>query len=408
MEELDSETNLLAADGSIATATANSARASEEVVADYGYKKVQFDISFDVSSQPKAHFATIEGLYKKGETDQPLIIGTFGFIADKMAPPPFQFMRIAEHSPLHGYNILILDHPTSAPFYCANGENGGASWGGIEEGYILIEVAKQMKEQLEQEGHLAQTIHLVGNSMGGTGVIHAAYRGKGIIDSVIAFSSVTDYTDVPGNTLRHLRKDSAFGPSFASFSDYLNVIGFRILLGGFEDIITSDTRCREKGLDKIAGKDNQDKDNQYSQDGQNNLKSQVEQLYLGTPRYNNSELMKTLLEPYVRDAIFPQQKQEAVTIQEYLVMCDANAIAQKIAIPLFVVHAHDDPVVPNSHAYRFRVAAYGNKFVAVKITEDGGHWGYSAYYGPDWVGCFIKTYIDYWSKKEFRLEERCF
>jgi len=90
------------------------------------------------------------------------------------------------------------------------------------------------------------------------------------------------------------------------------------------------------------------------------------------------------------------------------VVNDANLVAQHIQTPLSVFHAYDDTVVGAHHWYRFMVAAQGNKNITGMITPDGGHWGSAAAYGREWVGCMIKTYVDYWSQPRFALEKRCF
>lgn len=367
LSSVESDVPLFTSLGAIATGLSNITRASEEEIQHYGYKPITFTLPDDT---------IVRALYKPGKKDFPFIIGTFGFLSDKRAHASHNFMKIMADSPLFEYNILIVDHPSSAPFYCDNGE---VSWGGIEEGYFLTEIAAQLKQQYQ-----AKSVHLVGISMGGMGVIQAAYRGKGIIDSAIAFSPVTDYTDVPGDTLREIREESFFGPSFFSVSGEVNELGLGQLVDGFNEVVRKTKRCNGKPISP----------------------EELESLLLKTKRYQSPERWSNLLKPYIEDKILPEKF--SATIPEYLVLNDANLVAQHIQTPLYVFHAHDDTVVGAHHWYRFMVAAHGNSRVSGMITSDGGHWGFSAAYGREWVGCVIKTYVDYWSKDKFTLDKKCF
>ncbi len=313
------------------------------------------------------------------------LIGTFGFLSDVKANAVWNFLEIVEDSPLREYNLLILDHPTSAPFYCSNGE---ASWGGIEEGYFLTETARHLREE-----HGASSVSVLGVSMGGMGAIHAAYRGEGMIDSVIAFSAVTDYLDVPGDTLRELREQSAFGPAHWNLNGALNAFGLRQLIGGFNETL------RRQDCPKSHVKEHE-----------------LEEIFLSTPRYGSNEkgkkndsgkksYLELLLGPYLEDGIAAKLPG---TIEEYLQYSDAARLAQLIKVPLLAVHAYDDNVVPVSHWYRFRLAARNNEKVLPLLTADGGHWGHSQAYGDSYVGCLISTYIDYWTQEKIKLREACF
>ena len=354
--------------GPLSTGWSNMTRASEEDLTQY------VPVSFKLPNNTLS-----SGLYKNGESSKPLIIGTFGFLADKMSQPAHNFMQVTCAPQLSGYNILILDHPTSAPFYCANESFG---WGGIEEGYILIEVAKRMKVEHEQS-----SIHLVGISMGGMGVIHAAYQGEGIINSALVFSPVTDYADVPGNAVRLLEPNGLFG-SRGSF-DLLNRVGLEMLIVGFNDCV-----------------DNYIKNNETDSAIQRIESPVFDSALLDTERYVNKKFVATILRPYINKKTFPDRLPRNVS--EYVSMCDATRLAQDIEVPLYLIHAHDDPAVSDAHFYRFMLAAKGNKFIRGTIFDDGGHWGFSAAYGREWVASIIKCYAEFWSDKEFKVDPKCF
>ncbi|MBI4453297.1 hypothetical protein HY636_01520 [Candidatus Woesearchaeota archaeon] len=365
LQQIDANLPIITQDANLATGLSNYQRLQNYELSEY--KPIQFTL-------PNG---TLEdGIYKQGESTAPLIIGSFGFFSDVHANAVYNFTHIVREEVLQDYNVLILNHPSSAPFYCANGE---ASWGGIEEGYIIIEIAKQMKEQFG-----ISHVHAIGVSMGGNGVMHAAYRGKRVLDSAIAFSSVTDFLDVPGNTLRSLRNDSEFGPTFWSITGWLNSIGMKMLYDGFEEERKKNPACKGKPF----------------------TLEEIETIYLTTPHYANAERMKEYLAPYIADKILPEKMPSS--LEEYLSMSDTTHIASSIQIPLLVVHAHDDAVVSEHHYYRFMLAGRENPFINGIMTTDGGHWGFSAAYGTKFVACLIRTYTEYWSMPKLKPESKCF
>jgi len=352
LQSISKNIPLLTCNGHLATLRSNWTRASSKDIQYYQ------PMEFILPNQ-----TIIEGLYREGKPELPLLIGSFGFLSDKMAHACRNFMKVAEQPALDEYNILILDHPTSAPFYCRNKE---ISWGGIEEGFIFVEVAKQMQERYDFE-----TISIVGISMGGLGAIHAAYRGKGVIQSAMAFSAVTDMQDVPGNALRSLQSDSKFGPRFYGMTTLTNCVGLRSLLKPFFKRIAQDMVQKE---DMINPHD-------------------VAELYLNTTRYKNKDFMEYLLAPYFDTKIIPGRFPE--TLEEYLTWSDATVVASRIGVPLYLMHAHDDHAVPENHYYRFRNAARRNQNIDGRIMGNGGHWGFSAAYGRSWVAEMIKVYVEH-------------
>ena len=333
----------------LATLVANHKRANDSDVRAYTH------ISFNLPDGTE-----IAGLYKSVRDTCPLIIGTFGFLSDARAHASRNFMNIVKHPYLRDNNILILDHPTSAPFYCANKQT---SWGGIDEGYILTEVSRQMKEKYH-----AHQVHLIGISMGGLGVIHAAYRGEGIINSALAISAVTDPLDVPGSALRSLQSDGPFGKRFWDFTVLSHYLGLQTLWKEFRKIVGQSPKTSVSNIADIAD------------------------LFLGTKRYTH-ELMENLLAPYIKEGIHHRKIPQ--TLEEYLVASDAVSIAPAITTPLYLLHAHDDSVVPPAHYYRFMLAARGNKKVQGMIMPDGGHWGFTSAYGTRWMAEVITIHNHY-------------
>ncbi|MBI5072396.1 hypothetical protein HZA99_01110 [Candidatus Woesearchaeota archaeon] len=93
---------------------------------------------------------------------------------------------------------------------------------------------------------------------------------------------------------------------------------------------------------------------------------------------------------------------------EYLAQSNADLIAPYIGIPVFLIHAADDPAVSPAHYYDFMLAAKGNDFVQGMILPDGGHNGFSAAYGKKWEACVIKTDVEYWSAEKVTFDKECF
>ncbi|GEM_PF-4633556 len=365
LDELNQDIPLLFGISTLATGFSNISRASERESNDFSKK--EFIIGAHTS-----YTTLVKGLLWQGKKENPLLIVEPGYLADSLGHPSHNMMKILQDSPLKDYNVLFLDHSTSAQFLC---DNGNASWGGVEEGYLL----EQITEQMQVEGY--KNITLLGISMGGTGVMHALYRNPTLYISGLVFSPVTDYTDVPGNSLRELSEHSNFGKNYFTFQGLINSIGLKELISGFYETIEKDEACAKKYQDRT-----------------------LEDLFWNTKRYENKELLEKIFEPYLHDHLVPHLPH---SVPEYLTFCDTNRIAEAIKKPLYVLHAHDDAVVLNHHFYRFMLAGHENNFISGTILADGGHWGFSSAYGRNWIGCVIKTYVDFWSKEEFSIDNHC-
>ncbi|MBI5003122.1 alpha/beta hydrolase [Candidatus Woesearchaeota archaeon] len=357
---VDRDVPMITKSGPLSTTLANPMRVSEKQK--QGYEEIEFSLSHNVH---------VGALVKIVDPNGPYIISTHGFLSDKEAHAVRNYLSIGEY--LLDFNHIIIDHSTSGAFVAKNGQPG---LGGIEEGYILTEIAKQIKKQG------ATSIHLFGVSMGGAGVLHAAFRGKESIDSALVFSGVTDLLDVPAAALRSLTKEGLCGTRYWNWSTINASIGLHSLLP--PQFIEAQ---------KIS---------QY----QNLSFDSTCEFYLQTTRYNNTEYLEELYAPYISGKILPDRLPE--TTREYLAQSNAALIADHIEVPVFLVHAADDPVVAPAHFYDFMLAAGANPMIKGTILPDGGHNGFSAAYGKKWEACVIKTDVAYWSQEKVNFDKECF
>ena len=349
------------ASGVVATALANPTRVSEKQK--QGFEEREFTLPYNIH---------VGALVKIVDPQAPYILSTHGFLSDKEANAVRNYLGVSERY-LQNYNQVILDHPTSSAFVAANKQ---AAFGGKEEGYMLTKVAQQLKA----EG--ATSVHLLGVSLGGLGVLHAAFRGKETIDSVVAFSAVTDMLDIPAAALRTVTPDGACGERYQSWSTLSTAIGLRDLLPPLLDAAHTFPEYKDASFENVCD------------------------FFFKTKRYENEEYMKELYAPYIERKILPDRL--PVNTVEYLAQSNASLIAQHIEVPVFLIHAADDPAVSPAHYHNFMLAAKGNDFVQGMILRNGGHNGFTAAYGRRWEGCVLKTDVDYWSAEKVTFDKECF
>lgn len=361
IDSIDRDPSLIAASAVLSTAFSNPKRVSEKQKE--GFTETEFVLPYGI---------TVGALVKISDPSAPYIISTHGFLSDKEAHAVGNFLGVAQKY-LQEYNLVILDHPTSSTFVAANGQ---PSFGGIEGGDILIKVA----EQIKVDG--ATSVHLVGVSMGGLGVLHAAFRGKGTIDSVIAISAVTDLLDIPAAALRTVTPDGACGQLYRNSSTLNTAIGLRILLKPLLHTLHMFPEYKDASVEDVCD------------------------FFFQTERYQDEEYMKELYAPYISQKILPDRLPKNTV--EYLAQSNASLIAPHIEVPVFLVHAADDPAVSRTHTDDFMLAARGNVFVQGMILPHGGHNGFTVAYGKRWEGCVIQTTVDYWSAEHVAFDKECF
>lgn len=361
IDEIERDIPIITKSAVLSTALANPTRVSEKQK--QGFVEQEFILPYNIR---------VGALVKITDPHAPYLISTHGFLSDKESHAVRNFLSVAQKY-LQAYNMVILDHPTSSAFVAANEQ---PSFGGIEEGYILKNIAKQIKA----EG--ASSVHLFGVSMGGLGVLHAGFRGKGTIDSVLSISGVTDSLDIPAAALQAVTPDGACGETYWSLSRLNTAIGLHSLLSPLLDVIHTFSEYKNVSSADICD------------------------FFFKTKRYENKEYMKELYAPYIEGKILPDRLPGSTT--EYLAQSNASLIAPYIEVPVFLVHAADDMAVSPVHYYDFMLAARGNDFVQGMVLRNGGHNGFSAAYGKQWEACVVKTAIEYWTAEHVTFDKECF
>ncbi|WP_413585247.1 hypothetical protein [Bdellovibrio sp. HCB274] len=132
----------------------------------------------------------------KGDTKRrPLVIfrsGIFSSIED-FRPERGWMMMLFEQSP---FNVLLLENLTSADFIANNNQ---FSFGGYDEGIQNILVAQLLRNPLEPISRLVDSVHVMGMSLGGPGVLFSSLlnkynspAGAALIQSFLAMCPVVD------------------------------------------------------------------------------------------------------------------------------------------------------------------------------------------------------------------------
>lgn len=144
---------------------------------------------------------------------RPLIIlrlGIFGQ-ADDMQAETFIYKMLFEQS---HYNFLILDNSSNLHFLNNNPEQ--LSFAGYDEGLQNLEIAKLLKDTTQPIARLVSSLHLVGVSLGGHGVMYANIKNQenlAPIDSFMAFCPLIQFNE----TLEYHRTQKSALNYFANF-----------------------------------------------------------------------------------------------------------------------------------------------------------------------------------------------
>jgi pimeloyl-ACP methyl ester carboxylesterase len=302
----------------------------------------------------------VGGLLFPESGEAPLVLATFGFLADRWSKPAAQFVDDVVTEGSLASHVLILDHPSSAPFLAANGE---LSIGGLDEGLMLLEVLRQLRGARGRElGLRISSYHLVGVSMGGLGVLYAiredARRASRLISSAAVFSSVTRLDEVPTEELR-TRGRVSLTPGRAFSLSPRGILGRGIL----EDL---GRHFRSSYRDRTGGALPW-RDEEVSQRLYDLMERRVRRLSVE----GKEDLSFDSLNAYVTSSN----------------LCDLGA---EVAIPLVLIHAKDDPVVPLSHLRCLERSSSRNWNVSTYVTNNGGHWGFARTYGRVWIAAVLK------------------
>jgi pimeloyl-ACP methyl ester carboxylesterase len=300
----------------------------------------------------------VGGLLFKGRCGAPLLISSFGFLADRWSNPSAQMVKgfIEARERLINADVLILDHPTSAGFFELN---GGVSMGGYDEGRIIVEVAELLRQSKP-----AQKICLLGVSMGGNGVVHALLEAKRrqerLFEAAITFSAASRLTIIPGWQLSAFGapegQNNPWGQMTGRHKRGIYKMGMSRVIAHFVDIV------RQSGPAGFALSDEQVASFFYS-----NFESRI-------------KLIRTNATPSEFDFS---------SLERYAYSCSLPQLIEQVNTPLVMVHAADDPSVPYEQFQELAFMGKSNTNICFLGLDHGGHWGFAESMGRQWVADVI-------------------
>jgi hypothetical protein len=321
----------------------------------------------------------VEGLLFPFKDDtgnpKPLLIASFGFLQDRWGSEAAKFYALylsdpEQRLPVH---VLILDHPTSGPFLA---NNGFLSIGSYDDARMWIEVAGRLREELSPAG-----IHLFGVSMSGQTVVHAliedARLDLGLFRSGMAVSIAPDFQAAPGGQLARLPVPEGHRNPWPTggepglgkpIVDAVQDMGIRVLIA-------------EQFLPHYAA-----------------VRSDHAQLHLEPDGL--AELLHGACEDrivFLREKApetWNRQDFSLAGLESYIASTRIAGVIDRVATPLVLVSAFDDPAVARWMFTEVATAAAGNPWVLSYETKQGGHFGFDVAYGGDYLGKIIRLMSD--------------
>lgn len=299
----------------------------------------------------------VGGLFFERKNSKKLLIGTFGFLSDRWSSPSAQFVEeYIEKNRIHS-NVLILDHPTSAPYYALNGY---LSFGGYDEARAIIEITEHILggETILPRGSYA-SIHLIGISMGGNGVFNTLVEskrlGKNYYKSAAIFSSVLDLYEIPKRQLSGFDKNNYWGKDKSTITE---VLGVSFIFNHFKQTFKTLT-------DKYFKSPYDDLGEFYYKEFDKRIRFLNEHSKLKNSNWND-KISTADVSSYLKSNIIYDKTQE-------------------IEVPLYVISSQNDPAVPFSQFEKFETQSRENPNITTLGLEKGGHWGFTHTYGPSFV-----------------------
>jgi predicted alpha/beta-fold hydrolase len=288
---------------------------------------------------------------------RPLIIANFGLFTDKASGAIGRFIRNLVLTGKIGADFLLVSNVTSATFYSENHEFG---LGGYDEGKLLVELT----EQIRGDHFENSSIELMGVSLGGNAVLQAliedARLGRDDFQSAIVFSAVLNEGESSASLL------SAFGhPIAAPYGPPLTEGGSLL------------AKVLVLGLKKTLKAEGQPYGFSIGQSGSvfyDNFKERLSRLHALS---------------CVDESWNPQVSMDSV--EDYLTTSSAlvDAEIDQVKVPLIVVHAKNDPLVPFIQFADFAKREEANPRISTLAVDQGGHFGFASAYGDSWLNDLI-------------------
>lgn len=309
------------------------------------------------------------------DNPKPLLMASFGFLQDRWGTEAAKFhehylKNPNDRIPCH---VLLLDHPTAGPFLA---NNGHLSMGTYDDGRMWIEIAQQVKHEMDLSG-----VHLLGVSMSGQTVVHALIEDKrlglGLFQSGMVFSIAPDFQQTPGKQLSMLPTP-----------------------GGGENPWKLDPKASTQVslMDEIR-----------SQLIWLCIKWQFIPHYQAElPAGEQFEISKEDVAVFIRKAcedrlIFLNEKKSnswnhkdfsLESLDTFMSSTRIAGVIDRVQTPLVLVSSRDDPAVKHTMFEEVRLVAINNPWIAVYETDNGGHFGFDTVYGKNYVGRIIRLMLD--------------
>lgn len=307
---------------------------------------------------------------------KPLWMVGFGFLQDRWGEAAARFYQRHLQRPENRIDahVLILDHPSAAPFLAANGM---LSLGAYDDARMWIEIGQHLRRRLPIGG-----IHLLGIGLSGQTVVHALLEDRRLelrlFESGIAVSVVPDSRRYPARPLALIdpppgRKNPwdhfwiRFRTSSNSERLQQRILVTRIdnqFLPHYRRLNPEHTGFR-LAHEQIPIFFHQAFDNRLAV-----LREQQIRIHPWNPEFSRKDLNAFMRTTRIR------------------------SLVSRIGTPLVLLHAANDPVVPASDFAEVARAAAGNPWVISRTTTYGGHADFDAAYGKDYLRSLLMVARD--------------
>ena len=324
----------------------------------------------------------VGGLFFKHENrangpPQPLLMASFGFLQDRWGSEAAKFYELYLKDPTQRIpaHVLILDHPTAGPFLA---DNGHLSVGSYDDGRIWIEIAQSLRNILD-----ITTIHLFGVSMSGQTVVYALIEDKrlglDLFDSGVAASIAPDFRRAPGEQLAQLKTPRGVeNPWRQSLED-----------------LPDETLIHKIQRQSIWVLVNEQFVSSYrlasSEDKELAIKREDVAVFL---RQACESRISFLREQQRIPDTWNYEDFSLENLERYMATTKIARVVDRVQTPLVLVSSRDDPAVERWMFVEVGDAAENNPWVITYETERGGHFGFDAAYGKDYIARIIRLMLD--------------
>ena len=275
---------------------------------------------------------------------------------------------------LANWHIALVESPTSGDWLQRNEGHLRLISTGYEGGWDLYLVLQNLRNHSLIAGKFSK-LHLMGLSLGGSDAVFSCYfegiLGRGVIDgSVIAWSSPVD---------RH-----------AGLRDFINLEGFWSILVRmlFSDVY------RKGG---VVYRHYTDRDPSWLVAKGRNIEEVIEEVYLeSSQRYFAKHSHHFTIEHNGIRKIPESLANPLISGEQARLLYCLRSYIGVIQQPVLWIHSENDPVV-SCHTNRSTIATMARSDKMKNLfLKQGGHLGYAASHGREWIAKTIFDYVSYW------------